>query len=52
MYLKSCEVIASNKSNLLRNVDFLLRSGFQVIAFFIPVEVEYLVIILVNFVYK
>ena len=29
--LESCQVIAFDKSNLLRKVDFLLKSGFQVI---------------------
>ena len=47
-----CQVIASNKSNLLRKIDFPLKSGFQVLAFFIPLEIGYLVIIVVNFVYK
>ena len=28
---ENCQVIASDKSNLLRKVDFLLKSGFQVI---------------------
>ena len=37
-------ISASNKSNLLRKVDFLLKIDFQVIAFFIPLEVGYLVI--------
>ena len=50
--LKSCQVIASDKSNLLWRVDFLLKSGFQVIAVFLHLEVRYLVIIVVNFVYK
>ena len=50
--LKSCQVVASDKSNLLRKVDFLLKSGFQVIEFFILLGVGYLVIIDVNFVYK
>ena len=40
--LKSCQLIASDKSNLLRKVDFLLESRFQVIAFFISLEVGYL----------
>ena len=40
--------IASDKFKLLRKVDFLLKSGFQVIAFFIILEVGYLVAILVN----
>ena len=44
--------MASEKSNLLRKVDFLLKSGFQDIVFFIRLEVGYLVIIFVNFVYK
>ena len=52
MDLKSCQVVASDKSNLLRKVDFLLKNGFQVIAFFIHLEVGYLAIIVVNFVYK
>ena len=42
----------SDKSNLLRKVDFLLTSVFQVLAFFIPLEVGYLVLIVVDFVYK
>ena len=50
--MKSCQVIASDKSNLLRKVDFLLKIGFQVIAFFLSLEVKYLAIIVVNFVYK
>ena len=50
--LKRCQVIASDKSNLLWRVDFLLKSGFQVIAVFLHLEVRYLVIIVVNFVYK
>ena len=50
--MKSCQVIASDKSTLLRKVDFLLKSGFQVIAFLIPWVVGYLVITVVNFVYK
>ena len=29
----SCQVIASDKSNLLRKVNFLLKSGFQLIVF-------------------
>ena len=51
MDLKSCQLTASDKSNLLRKVQFLLKSGFQVIAFFILLEVGYLVAIIVNFVY-
>ena len=50
--MKSCQVIASNKSNLLRKVDFFPKSGFQVIGFFIPLEVGYLAILDVNFIYK
>ena len=50
--LKSCQVIASEKSKLLRKVDFLRKSGFQVIAFFVPVDIKYLVMFVVNFVYK
>ena len=34
-------IIASAKSNLLRKDDFLLKTGFQVIAFFILLEVVY-----------
>ena len=52
MDLKSCQVIASDKSNLLRKVDFLLKSGFQVIEFFTPLEVGSLLFIVVNSVYK
>ena len=36
-------------SNLLKKVHILLVSDFQVIAFFIPLEVGYLFIIVVNF---
>ena len=43
MDLKSYQVIASGKSKLLRKVDFLLKIGFHVIEFFIPLEVGYLV---------
>ena len=50
--MKSCQVTDSDKSNSLTKVEFLLKSGFQVIAFFIPLEVGYLVIIVVKFVYK
>ena len=50
--LKISQVIAHDKSNVLRKVDFLLKCGFQVIAFFILLEVGYLVIIVVNFVSK
>ena len=45
-------MIASDKSNLLRKADFLQKSSFQVTAFSIPLEVGYLVIIPLNFVYK
>ena len=45
-------LIASDKSNSLRKVHFLLKSDFQVIAFFINLAVGHLVIIVVNFVYK
>ena len=48
--LKSCQVIASYKSNLLGEVDFLLRSGFQVFSnFFILLEIEYLVTIIYEY---
>ena len=50
-HLKSCQSIASDKSNLLGRVYFLLKSGFPVKGFFILLKVEYLVAI-VNFVYK
>ena len=50
--MKNCRVIASDKSNLLRKVDYLLKSCFPVKAFFIPLEVGYLVRIVVNSVYK
>ena len=50
--MKSCQVIASDESNLLRKVDFLLESSFQVIAFYIPLEEGYVVIIVANFDYK
>ena len=41
----------SDKSKLLRTVDFLKKSVFQVVPFFILSEVGYLLIV-VNFVYK
>ena len=44
MDLKSCQVIANDKSNLLRKNDFLLESGFQVVVFFILLELGYLII--------
>ena len=50
--MKSCQVIASDKSNLFKKVGVLLKSGFQVIAFCIILKVAYLVIIVINFVYK
>ena len=49
MDLKSCQVIVSDKSNLQRKVDFLLKSEK---GFFILLEGGYLVIIVVNIVYK
>ena len=49
---KSCQVMVSDKANLLLKVDFPPKSDFQVIAFFILLEVGYLVIIVVDFVYK
>ena len=45
-------ISTSDKSNLLKKVDFLLKRGFQVVALFISFEVRYLVIIVVSFVYK
>ena len=48
MDLKSCQVIATDKSNLLRKVDFLLKSGFEVVACFILLKVGSLVTIVVN----
>ena len=32
--LKSCQLIASDKSNLLKKIHFHPKSGFQVVAFF------------------
>ena len=46
--LKSCQLIASDKSNLLRKVHFLLNTGFQVIVFFILLEVGHLATIVVK----
>ena len=40
--LKSCQLIASDKSEILRKVHFLLKSGFQVITFFSLLEVGYM----------
>ena len=50
--MESCPVIASDKSNLLRKADFLLKSAFQVTEFLILLKVRYLAIIVVNFVHK
>ena len=44
--------LAFDTYNLLRKADFLLKSGFQDIAIFIPLEEGYLVIIVINVVYK
>ena len=41
--LKSCQLIAFVKFVLLRNIHFSLKSGLQVIAFVILLEVGYLV---------
>ena len=38
----SCTLIASDKSNLLKKVHFFLKSGFQVIVFYILLEIGYL----------
>ena len=51
MDLKSCQVIASDKSNLQRQVDFFLKNSFQV-NIFVLLDVGYLVTIVVNFMYK
>ena len=50
--LESCQLIASNKSNSSRKADLILKRDFQVITFFIPLEVGYLVIIAASFFYK
>ena len=50
--LKSCQLITFDNSHLLTKVHFLLKSGFQVIIFFILLEVGYFVTIVVSFVYK
>ena len=50
--LKVLQLIASDKSNLLRKVHFLLKSVFQVIGFFVILKVGYLVKIVIRFVYK
>ena len=50
--LKSCQSIDSDKNNLMRKFDFLLKGGFQVLIFFILLEVGYLIKIVVYFVYK
>ena len=51
--LKSCQWIASDKSNLLRKVYFLLKHCFQVTAFLeFFGRVGYLITIAVIFVYK
>ena len=49
---KSCHVEASDKITLMREVHFLLKSGFQVITFTILLEVGYLIKIVGNFIYK
>ena len=38
-HLKSCQFIASDKYNLLQKVQYLLKHGFQVIAFLTLLEV-------------
>ena len=48
MDLKSYQLIASDKSSLLRKNLFLLKSGFQVMVFFILLEAGYLVKIAVT----
>ena len=50
--LNSCQVIASDKSNLLRKADFRLKGVFFFLVFFIPFEVRHLFTIFVNFLYK
>ena len=47
---ENCQVITSDKSNLLRKVEFLLESDFQILAFFL-LEVGYFIIV-INLVYK
>ena len=42
----------SRRGRDLKSCHFLLKSDFQVITFFIILEVGYLVIIVLNFVYK
>ena len=44
--------ITFDNSNSLRNAHFLLKSGFQVVAFFIFLAVAYLVTVVVNLGYK
>ena len=50
--LKVLQLIASDKSNLLRKVHFFLKRVFQVIAFFVILKVGYLIKIVMKFVYK
>ena len=50
--MKCCWLMDSDKSNLLWKDHLLLKSGFQVITFFILLEVEYLVTNAVYIVYK
>ena len=50
--LKSCQLIAFDKSNVQRIAHFLPKSDFHVVAIFILLEVGYLVTIVMNFVYK
>lgn len=51
--LESCRLKASDKSDLIRKVYFLLKSGLHVTAFFILLEAGYLATtIVVNFIYK
>ena len=50
--LKSCHLTASDECSLLRKLHFLPKSGFQVTAFSIQLELRYLIIIAVKFVSK
>ena len=50
--LKSCQLIAFDKSNVQRIAHFLPKSDFHVVAIFILLEVGYLVTIVMYFVYK
>ena len=50
--LKSWHLITSDRYNLPTKVQFLLKSGSQLKAFFVLLKVGHLIAIVINFVYK